>query len=155
MPRMVSGEEMLAETEKVIAQDGYAIEGVFHDERRDCYAYTVGCIDELVIVGLRPEQAAAILRVVIDRIKLSPAPPSHGDIREDVVAHNRVKFVACPTDAPAFPLTMARLHRANPEDSGRPFRAFQVLWPDEDGRLPGEQGYDAVTFPQRVLGGVA
>ena len=104
------------------------------------FSYTIGLAEhahpELVCVGLAAGSAHVILDTLARRV-LEGTPVLKDTSVVGVLADGLpVRAVASPE------LLCAQLHLARAADGSAP-DALQILWPDPDGRLPGEPGMDA------------
>lgn len=136
-----------ARLREIIDTHGWAVQGVLPeaDQPGVPFGYTVGLtakdLPELVIYGLPPRTASAILNTAARRMTesgpFSPgdriSPPSDGP---DVAVIDVVD-----TDV----LTMI-------EHFYGPSRALQLVWPDEQGRFPWQNGYDIPADAQPLAG---
>jgi hypothetical protein len=134
--------------EGIVERDGWAVQGVFPTEGdRGCpFAYTVGLWQrfghpELVMTGLDPRTCQALLNDIAGRVK-DGARFSPGDRLDDVVQGHRdlvmpVTFVAMSETSRDENLGVACRYNGL-----EPFDALQVLWPDTNGVLPGEPGFE-------------
>lgn len=86
---------------------------------------------------LGPEQREALMGIHEDVIALQDGTPARVLIRE-VDTRNLGDF-------------RPRVLRDLYSNLGRPYRLVQVLWPDDNGVLPTEEGYDHAQRPQPLL----
>lgn len=128
---------------------GWSCIGVFDpDGEHPSFTYTVGLAAhggaEYMIVGLDPRQAATVLNDIGARLTDGERFDEYSD---SLLISLRVRFV-----------DMTDEHQANMArdfwwDNEVPLRVRQVLWPDPQGRLPGEAGVEAIWVePQRTAG---
>ena len=146
-------DEHTVQVRKIIAEAGWAVQGVFATEPGHVnFAYTVGLTErrlpELIATGaFRIEflatllNAAAPLDITDDRTEV--ALPGSGDDAGEVVVRVRPVTAAHST----FGLGMARRmfgqHRV---------RAVQLLWPSDDGIYPDDAAWPLVLHgPQPLL----
>lgn len=102
------------------------------------FTYTVGLTEtrdhaELIVWGLNPGLAHGVLGCAIELIDAGAAL-ADGDRYEGVLAGYDV-LVRDVADPESRPLNLARGY-----NGGRPVKAVQILWPDSQGRFPGEPG---------------
>lgn len=149
--------DYLARIAEIIAEKGWAVQAVGGDTAAESFCYTVGLAQmghpELWIGTLDPRQGGGILNAVaqagIDG-KVNFAP---GEVDVAYSTPFRLHGPVDPEAAEAF--VALRLQGDLPGIPGVEVRMLQVLWPDEAGRFPGDDGYDAGRFPQRLLEVVA
>ena len=130
---------------EAITTDGYAMPYIFTPCGHGALAYTVGMTDkehpELVVTGLPIETAAQVVRAVITRIRDEGPIAPRQELWEIIEAWPLREVVANP--APLFitkkfyPLTE--------------FTAVQLLWPDNNGRFDGDEGYTLDRHIQPIL----
>lgn len=140
----------LGDVASAMAEHGYTLQAVFGSRPGDAFTYTVGLtgvgLPELWLGTLAPEQAGAILRELVDRIR--EAHPTGGSLEPGPIdAGFTVGFrLRGPVDPVEAQVGLARQMHPLSEVS-----VMQVLWPDDAGRFPDEAAYDAGRFPQRLL----
>ena len=123
-----------------IARDGWHATGVLAEPGKPGYIYTTGLTvtyrhPELVITGLPPEAAHGVLCAAVDRIEEN-GPLEPGSEYDRIAAGFTVRVRDI---APAFcRLSFAVSNRYY----GKAVPVRQVVWPDRDGRFPGEPGCD-------------
>ena len=135
-------------TEKIewmIETNGWAIEPVaaVHDvdRRTPGYVYTIGFpqrfdFPEVVIFGLTPVASKGILDLVAQQLEASVEIPL--DVPVVGLLDNELRCVFASLDAPTvdeYFVTGRMWH-------GGSFAAVQLLWPDRQGWLPYEDGFD-------------
>lgn len=140
----------LAQTAALMEEHGWAVQAVFGATPADAFAYTVGLtgkdLPELWLGTLAPGQAQAILNdaaaVLVER---GPLPAPFAGVLEGM--QWGVKFrLRGPCDPEAAAVNVAQtLHPTSV------ITVCQLLWPDDVGRYPDEEGYDGETYPQRLL----
>lgn len=135
----------------MIARVGWAVQGVFGETPEDMFSYTIGLTDkglpELWIGTLGPQQSQPVLNglaeLALSRHGRGEALP----IGEPIDAEYSVPFrLRGPVDVEA-----AEAFGAVRWAIDKPVTLLQVLWPDNEGRFPDQDGYDQGHFPQRVL----
>ena len=131
--------------EWMIETNGWAIEPVaaVHDSDRPTpgYVYTIGFpqrfdFPEVVIFGLTPVASKGILDLVAQQLDASVEIPL--DVPVVGLLDNELRCVFASLDAPAVEehfTTGLLWHRGT-------FAAVQLLWPDRQGWLPYEDGFD-------------
>jgi hypothetical protein len=145
--------------EWMIETDGFAVEPVPPDTSSDPpragYTYTIGFPDhvsfpDVVVFGLRPVEARGLLGLVRDLCRDGTEIP----LGVEVVGllDNELRCLFAPVDvadwAPLF-TTAAAWYR------GEPFDVVQLVYPDPNGFLPYEAGFDQRrVLSQPVIGAV-
>ena len=131
---------------RVIEDTGWAIQSVTGDRLYARLAYTVGLTDfdlpELVVTGLRPDRACALLNAVAEH-SLHAQPPCPGD---RVQLDGGPLFEVVRLDHPDAHLFTAVALR------GPDIAALQLVWADDRGRWPWERGHRGGRGGQPVLG---
>ncbi len=139
-------EEFVAHMARIVAEQGWAIQGVERDRDHPPWAYTVGLTEyglpELVATGLRLPQAAELLNGVAAHALHATAPTPGEQV--PLVGGPLVEFVALPHPD-------AHLHTAV-EIYGSDIRALQIVWADDRGRWPWHAGFRGGRGGQPVLG---
>ena len=130
----------------MIETNGWALEAIpvrpDLDPPRPGYAYTIGfessfAFPEVVVFGLAPVAAKGLLGLVADVLADGSAVPV-GPLFVGLL-DNGLRSALLPVDLEAYGElfdTAARWHE------GEPFRVVQLAWPDRNGWLPWESGYD-------------
>jgi hypothetical protein len=118
-----------------IARQGYGISFAFDDS--PSFAYTVGLEEtfrhpELVVSGLDYEMSQRVLKDLIDLIR------SGAGLTGEDCLQSAGSFTVLPVAVPQ-PVAGSYLKEAAEYYGDCPFRALQVLWPDEEGRFPTEE----------------
>lgn len=131
----------------LIAEHGWMIQGVFGTENDPtAFSYTVGLTEsekpELFLDTLSPKQSQPILNAAARAVHDGTLVPKHGVIF-DIDYSVRFKWRG-PISTRAAELGMCHRLYVSVE-------AYQVLWPDTEGRYPDDDGYDAKRFPQRLV----
>lgn len=130
----------------VIAEQGWAVQGVARDRMRPPWAYTVGLTEhgepELVVTGLPVRRAAALLNDVAEHV-MHAAAPRPG---EQIALRGGPLIEIVTVDVPSAHLVVAT------EMYGSRLRALQVVHADDRGRWPWDTGYRGVRGGQPVLG---
>jgi Domain of unknown function (DUF4262) len=130
----------------MIAQYGWAVQGVEPDRIHPPWAYTVGLTaygrPELVVTGLPLLAATELLNDVAAHC-VHAAPPAPG---EQVPLRGGPLIEVVEVEVPAAHLVMAV------EIYGPSIRALQVVHADDRGHWPWERGYRGVPGGQPVLG---
>ena len=118
------------------------------------YAYTIGFPEafgfpEVLIFGLTPVAARGILGLVADALRGGTEIPLGDELIG--LLDNELRCVFAPIDSESWGqlfTTATAWHR------GTPFTVVQLLWPDRNGFLPYETGFDQkVAHAQPVIGG--
>lgn len=129
--------EMMRKIEVNITRYGWHSTGVFGGG--ECFTYTTGLAagdhPELVIAGLPPETAHGLIGSAVKIIRsgtlLAPGKDYTG-----IAKGFPVRFRVVDQDACKHPLSVTTRFY------GRRVAALQLLWPDPQGRFPGEPGCD-------------
>lgn len=131
-----------------IDEIGHSVMGVFGDETEPAFAYTIGLLrqdrPELVVVGVDPRIGHGILNsaAALDQ------PLEVGREYDKVVVGYKVR-IAEPSPEVIEAMTLSQSYNAQ-FGEGTPFRALQIVWPDPQGRYPGDPGYDAAYYRQMI-----
>jgi hypothetical protein len=95
---------------------------------------------EIVIFGLAPSKAAAIINIVRDDAAAGKKYVAN-DVSSDILVNGKVCFVDVPLEAyDKYLGTAIWFYRKSP----RPFPCLQLVWPDRAGRFPWETEFDVV-----------
>lgn len=141
---------LLAHVRSLIKAHGWAVQGVFdNDDPAKNFAYTVGLTEaglpELWVATLSPVQGGALLNATVKTVLERFADVvSEGELDVEWSVPVRLRGPVSAEEAEANAATALYPHP-------RVVSVMQVLWPDTEGRFPGDDGYDEVGFPQRVL----
>lgn len=143
--------------EWMIETKGWALEPVpprpAHDPPIPGYAYTVGFetafgFPEVVVFGLQPVAASGLVGLIVELLEagaeLPVGPLFTGLLDNDL----RSALLPVPLDdyGELFD-TATDFHRS------RPFRVVQLAWPDRNGWMPWESGFDRrLLLAQPVVG---
>lgn len=138
-------EDWQRHVQDVVARRGWLVQAVAARRRRVPWAYTAGLttlgLDELVVTGMRPDEASGLLDAVaahaLSGAVLLPGETLHaGPLRCELVRlpHPEVHL-----------LTAVGLY-------GDAVQALQLVWADDRGRLPWEVDHRAGRGGQPVLG---
>lgn len=132
--------------EWMIEQNGWALEAVSGRADTDppvpSYAYTIGVpallgFPEISVFGLKPVQANGLLGLVVDAVRGGTEIPF--GIELVGLLDNELRCLFAPVEreaADAVFATAAAWYR------GEPFDAVQLLYPDPNGFMPYEDGFD-------------
>ena len=108
------------------------------------FVYTVGLTEtwrhpELILVGLPPETGHRVLSNLVSSVRNALVRFDAGSLPGDLVG----------TDDGHWLLEVGSEHLAHylplalrAQEASIPVRALQVVWPDDDGRLPWDAGFD-------------
>lgn len=134
---------LVAKARADIERVGWSAVGVGAGPDSETFTYTAGLTaqghHELIIVGLDPYVAHGILAAAVQELQAG-VRFSDGALVTGVLVDYTAKLVACGNEH----LTMAR------SIYGSEVMALQIVWPDTDGRYPGDPGYDAVLPDQKL-----
>jgi hypothetical protein len=141
----------------MIETDGWAIEPVAARldmvPPRPPYAYTIGIEDgfgfpEIVVFGLKPVAAKGLIGLVVDVLRQEVEMPV-GELFTGLLDHD-LRAVLLPVDLERYGglfTTAASWY------GGIEFRVVQFVWPDRNGWMPWESGFDRqVLGAQPVIG---
>jgi len=143
--------------EWMIETNGWALEAVTPRSDTDppvpAYAYTIGVpalveFPELCVFGLTPAAGNGLLGLVVDALRGGTEIPLGVQLVGLLDNDLRCMFVDVDLDeAGAFFATAAAWYR------GDQFRMVQLLYPDRNGFMPYEEGFERrLRFAQPVLG---
>lgn len=122
----------------IIAEHGWMIQGVGGGPDSPTFSYTIGLTEfghpELLMVGLDPRTAQSLLNTMGATVKNLGRAYSPGDRVAEVIAGFDV-LLRGPIDPVKAQLIQA-LNMYGEID------ALQVLWPDAEGRFPGEPDFN-------------
>ncbi len=143
--------------EWMIEQNGWALEPV--TPRADtepptpAYAYTIGVpaltgFPEIAVFGLTPAAANGLIGLVVDALRGGTQIPFGVELVG--LLDNDLRCVFAPVDlevhGPAFATAAAWY-------TGQPFSMVQLLYPDRNGFMPYETGYDQrMRIAQPIVG---
>jgi len=154
--------EAMSDRDKIdfmIENQGWAIEAVqpdaAHDPPTPGYAYTIGLtadvgFPETAVFGLTPSAAKGLLGLVADACRGGTEIPLGVELVG--LLDNELRCLFAPVDlGPWGPLFGAAAHWYE----GRPFEVVQLLYPDRNGFMPYEAGYEQrMSLAQPVVGTV-
>lgn len=130
----------------MVETHGWAMEAVAArpdaDPPEAGYVHTVGFPEafgfpEVVVVGLQPVAARGLFDLVADLLRGGTEIPLGVELTGLFDNDLRCVFAPLAADVAATRLPVAAAWRR-----GAPFDAVQLLWPDRDGWLPTEAGFD-------------
>ena len=137
--------DMIAQFARTIEEHGHGVIGVFptkDDPDQASFSYSYGLAaqgkPELLVTMLGHDQAAMVINAVVAAGVTQP-----GEHDKVLGGGYRVRLV--PVGQTGVGL-MSVARRFAPDG----FEAQQVVWPDREGRFPGEDGYDEERCPQPV-----
>lgn len=149
--------------EWMIETKGWAIETVpagtftFDDGRPvPTYSYTVNFpsrfgMPEIAILGLTPVACSGILDMIADVCASGQIIDVDATVTGLFDGNQRARFV--PIDLGGRAEMFATTCTWHTRESSAELRVVQLLWPDRNGFLPGETGYDQrLAFTQPLLG---
>jgi hypothetical protein len=148
-------DELAIREERVIAQHGWAIRGVFasDDGSTPEFAYTVGLHDrgcpELITFGVQYRVAGSLLNELAGQLVGEGMEDFRLVVGPRAMEGWPVKFYILPCDPSALEDDAAGVLSR----SGGQAKVAQVCWSDEAGNFPWEHGFDArLRGVQPVLG---
>ena len=137
-----------------VAQSGWHVIGVIGDEKSPPFGYSVGLFEtfkhpEILILGVEPKTAMGLVNDLGRAIECGSVF-AHGAKTTDLIEGYACVFVKVP--AKKYPAYVAR---ATAFYGDAAFPLLQCVWPDRDGHLPWDSGYEkALASEQPVLGRV-
>lgn len=144
--------------EWMVETNGWALEPVAARADTDPpvpgYAYSIGFPEafgfpEVVDLGLTPSTANDLVAVVADLLRGGTEIPVGVELQGVLDGELRCMFLPLDDDVAHAMLPTARAWR-----KGAAFTAVQMLWPDRNGFLPTEPGFDRrLAAAQPVIGG--
>jgi hypothetical protein len=150
-------QEMRGRAAQDVQQSGLHIADAFPDENAPgfsvFFSYTAGVWQtfeqpELIVFGLRPEAAHAILHVAADHIRHGQRYVD-GDQADDITRDYLVHFRAAPTDHPRWPMSVTSAYYGH-----RNYPVLQLVMPDKDHHWPWEPECDPlVAYSQQLIVG--
>jgi len=144
--------DFLRQQDTLIARYGWAVTAVLPTPTDPCtpFAYTVGLTartqPELVIAGLDPLIAQALLDDLAARVLEHDTQLAHGQHLPDLIAGYDAVLVDGPVTDDLYPGTAIGRYGADR------VRLRQIVWPDRDGRFPWDPGYAYPPQAQPLLG---
>jgi hypothetical protein len=151
-------DEMWFRVEAVIAEGLFWINHVSGSRTSPSWAYTIGFLErgypELVTVGLSPESSHAFLTWAFDEMRAG-VPLAVGREHRRVCWHDLpVSIVELPRDRFHPPSDLALglfgYYGARGAFPGEP-KVCQLVWPDFEGRLPWDGGFDTTIHQYQPL----
>jgi hypothetical protein len=145
--------------EWMIETDGWAIEPVSPradtDPPSPAYSYTIGLpallgFPELAVFGLTPVAARGLAGLVVDAVRGGTQIPFGVEVVG--LLDNDLRCAFAPVDTETYG---AFFETARSWYRGEPFDLLQLIYPDRNGFMPYEAGYDQrLRFAQPVIGTV-
>lgn len=143
---------------QAIADYGWHCVGVFADPAAAVppYAYTVGLAapsrpsphPELVVAGLSPPAGRGVLSAAVELIR-NGAKLAGGDERDGIIARFAVRFRAIDLGACALSFDVSDDYYG----CGSEVPRLQLIWPDREGRFPGDPDVDPRVMRIQDIGG--
>ncbi|HSJ90912.1 MAG TPA: DUF4262 domain-containing protein [Ilumatobacter sp.] len=143
--------------EWMIETEGWALEPVAPRPDTDppvpAYAYTIGIpalvgFPEIVVFGLTPVASRGLLGLVVDALRGGTEIPLGVELVG--LLDNELRCLFAPIDADAY---AGFFGTAQAWYQGRPFALAQLLYPDRNGFMPYEPGYEQrMRLAQPVIG---
>ncbi|GAB3147113.1 hypothetical protein GCM10027290_29890 [Micromonospora sonneratiae] len=149
---MPSVEEVLQNQQRHIDEFGWAVTAVLptQGESGSPFAYTVGLTQhdfpELVIAGLHPYIAHTLLNDMARRVHDGAQRLIHGQQVNDLLVGYDAVIVEGPATEALHPGT------AYARYGEERVRLQQIVWPDQHGRFPWDDGYEYPAYVQPLLG---
>lgn len=142
--------------EWMIETSGWALEPVPADHESDPpkagYSYTIGMpathgFSDIVVFGLTPVAVKGIIDLVVDQLSAGVDIPLNTPLIG--LLDNELRCVFADVDMSAHEELFAT---AGKWYRGRKFSMVQLVWPDRNGWLPEESGFDpALRFAQPLI----
>jgi hypothetical protein len=146
--------------EWMVETAGWALEPVGADPLaqppRPAYAYTIGLpalvgFPEIAVFGLTPAASNGLIGMVVEQLRAGVEIPLQAELVG--LLDNDLRCVFAPVDVLAWD---GWFDVATSWYRGGPFEVVQLLYPDRNGFLPYETGYDQrMRLAQPVVGVVA
>jgi Domain of unknown function (DUF4262) len=143
----------------MIEQDGWALEPVAprgdDDPPKPGYAYTIGMessfdFPEICIFGLTPVAARGLVGVVVELVREGATVPI-GPVFTGLL-DNELRSALLPVDVDEH---LDLFESASAWHRRTSYRMVQLAWPDRNGWLPWESGFDRrLLFAQPVVGSI-
>ena len=133
--------EYEAKIDKIIEERGQAVQAVFGGEDEIPFAYSVGRAEqdkaELISFTLHPSQLQYLIKEVSAAIDSGSAKGVAGELIqiEKFTVRLANAYGAQVTHMKQCPNRLARVGKEPM------FEALQIIWPDEAGKFPDEEGY--------------
>ncbi len=150
---MADFDGLLRNQDDIIDRVGWAVTAVLPtpEDPGAPFAYTVGLTahghPELIIAGLDPLIAQALLNDLAGRVYDTAARFTHGQRVSDLLAGYDAAILDGPSTEDLQPGTAyARYGRDR-------VRLQQIVWPDKDARFPWDSGYAYPPHVQPLIGG--
>jgi hypothetical protein len=126
----------------IIREDGWFLTSVLADADQPGFSYTTGFwvtlgLPELIVFGLKPEIAHAVLWDVFRDLKAGKTLPVRTRLNDVFGNHQACLFLMGKAHYPEH-LGWSRWFYAGDE-----FPCLQLVWPDRSGVFPWETGFDA------------
>ncbi|WP_326564439.1 DUF4262 domain-containing protein [Micromonospora peucetia] len=134
-------DDFLRRQEEIIEATGWAVTHVLPtDDDPVPFAYTVGLTahdyPELITAGLPPEVAHSLLNDLVRRVHDKAERFTHGQRISDLIAgYDAIVIDGPPTDELLPAMAINRYGRDQ-------IRLQQLVWPDQQGRFPWDNGYN-------------
>ncbi|MFF4940766.1 DUF4262 domain-containing protein [Micromonospora sp. NPDC000729] len=147
-------DDVLRRQERIIDTIGWAVTYVLPTDDGTVptapFAYTVGLTahdyPELITAGLPPEVAHSLLNDLARRVYDKAERFTHGQRLSDVIAgYDAIIIDGPPTDELLPGLAISRYGRDQ-------VRLQQMVWPDQQGRFPWDNGYHFDPRTQPLIG---
>lgn len=138
-PKTMDG--MLELIDQLIEERGHIVQLIQGDEDHLPFGYTVGLHDagwpEIVIIGTHPESSQAILNAIVTDLRKREVRPADGMMISGIAEFPlRLQAPKGPTDA----WIMVAKMRAKQSAAKSEVEVLQLLWPDDNGKFPGQEG---------------
>ncbi len=143
--------------EWMIETEGWALEPVPPDAETDppspAYAYTIGVpallgFPEIAVFGLTPVASRGLAGLVVDAVRGGTQIPFGVELVG--LLDNDLRCVFAPVDTAEFGAFFGTAHAWY---RGEPYEMVQLVYPDRNGFMPYEDGYDRrLRFAQPILG---
>ncbi len=141
-----------AEVDEHIVEMGWHCTSVFAvDEGETWFTYTVGLAEQgfpdLIVLGVPSDVGYELLDLLVHRMRVEHERLIVGPVTG--IAEGFVCWlVECDERAEGF----ATMAYARAEGRSEGMRVLQLVWPDDEDRLPWAEGYSVPPYVQPVLG---
>ncbi len=144
----------------MVETNGWALEPIAArpdlDPPRAAYAYTIGFeatygFPEVLVFGQTPSNARGIVGLVVELLESGVQPPVGPLFLGLFDGEQRAALLPVDVDAYEYLFTSAAAFYG-----GKPFRVAQLMWPDRNGWMPWESGFEhRLALAEPIIGSLA